>query len=188
MREFLYSEIAMHYQLKNVPDDVDRAVSSGEKLCQLLLDPLQETFGRVHVRSGYRSRAVNLRGSQHNCAADNDGFHTWDHESRSGHGFGAMACISIPSLSQKILAGDVDVGTIAWWIHDHLPDWSWVEFFATPSHISFADEVAFNIGWHERPMRSITSRRGGPRNLYQHIPDEQTRRALWKNLSGAEKP
>jgi hypothetical protein len=187
MREFLYSEIATHYQMRNVPDDVDRAVKSGQNLCQLLLEPLQEAFGRIHVRSGYRSRSVNLQGvEKHNCATDNDGFHTWDHESKS-HGFGAMACISVPSLSKKVISGEIDVATIAWWIFDNLPDWSMVEFFATPTGISFADEVAFNIGWHDRPMRVITNRRGGARNLHENIPDEQTRRVLWKNLSGTEK-
>jgi hypothetical protein len=182
MREFLYSEIAVHYNLRNVPEDIDRAVKSGSELCRLLLDPLHDAFGRVHVRSGYRSRTVNGAGvGKHNCAADNDGAHTWDFESKSGHGFGAMACVSIPNISKQILAGDVDVASLAWWIYDHLPDWSTLEFFAAPN-ITFADEVTFNIGWHERPMRRITSWRGGPRNMHESIPDAATRRALWARL------
>ena len=94
MREFLYSEIAVHYGVRNVPDDIDRAVESGRELCRLLLDPLQDAFGRVHIRSGYRSRAVNREGvGKHNCAADNDGAHTWDFASsdtgRAGPAFSA---------------------------------------------------------------------------------------------------
>ena len=147
-REFLYSEIAVEYSIRNVPDSVDRAVQSGRQLCEKLLDPLHDVFGRIHIRSGYRSRAVNQKGSvnKHSCAADNDGAHTWDYESTSGHGFGAMACISIPSISEKILAGKVDVSALAWWVVDHLPEWSVLEFFSTPRDIPFADEVAFRSG------------------------------------------
>lgn len=175
MREFLYSEIAVHHGLRNVPDAdrVQDAVYTGSKLCELLLEPLQQQFGRVHVRSGYRSRQVNAAGvGKHNCAADNDGFHTWDHPS-SRHGRGATACISLPAVSALILSGDVPFEALVWWIHDHLPDWSFLEFFATPEH---ADEVCFNIGWHETPLKTITSWRGGSRNLHAHLPAEARRR------------
>jgi hypothetical protein len=185
MREFLYSEIAVHYGLRNVPDDVERAVKSGSELCRLILDPLEDTFGRVHVRSGYRSRLVNSAGvGKHKCAADNDGAHTWDFESRSGHGFGAMACISIPSISERILSGEFEFSSIAWWIYDHLPAWSTLEFFASPS-IAFADEVTFNIGWHERPVKHITSWRGGLRNLHENVPAPDARQFLWAPLGSS---
>lgn len=106
MREFLYSEVAVFNGMMNVPDDIDKAVRAGSQLCELLLEPLHDAFGRIHIRSGYRSRAVNAAGVKQNCAANNDGAHTWDHSSKN-HGMGAMACISIPSISEKILSGDV---------------------------------------------------------------------------------
>jgi hypothetical protein len=183
MREFLYSEIAIHYGIRNVPDNVDLAVASGRNLCQLLLEPLQDAFGRVHVRSGYRSRNVNTAGvSKHNCAKDNDGFHTWDHPRSHGLGYGAVACISIPSLSRLVFTREIDYQNIAWWIFDNLPDWSVMEFFATPSDITFADEVTFNIGWHETPLKSVTTWRGGKANLGDKVPDEISRRQLWSGL------
>lgn len=175
MREFLYSEVAVQYQLRNVPDR-DRlaaAVEAGSQLCCLLLEPLQDVFGRVHVRSGYRSRAVNQAGvDKHNCAQDNDSFHTWDHP-HPEHGRGATACISIPAVSRAVLAGDIDAHAIGWWIVDNLPDWSFIEFFSTKEG---SDEVCFNLGWHERSMRRILSWRGGPRNLHEHMPDANQRR------------
>lgn len=122
MREFLYSEVAIFHGVLNVPDDVKKAVATGSKLCEYLLEPLQEAFGRIHVRSGYRSRAVNQAGLTKNCASDNDGFHTWDH-SHEKCGMGATAYISIPSLSKKILTNEVEYQAIAWWIIDHLPEW-----------------------------------------------------------------
>jgi hypothetical protein len=182
MREFLYSEVAVHYGLRNVPDNVGQAVRSGSELCRLLLEPLQDAFGRIHVRSGYRSRVVNQAGvGKHKCAEDNDGAHTWDFESASGHGFGAMACVSIPSVSRQIISRSADVSSVAWWIYDHLPAWSTLEFFAAPS-VAFADEVTFNIGWHEKPMGRITTWRGGPRNIHDSIPDPRERKRLWTAL------
>ena len=64
MRDFLHSEIAAWHGLRNIPDDPDAAIYAGEQLCQQLLEPLQATFGRIHVRSGYRSPAVNEFGNE----------------------------------------------------------------------------------------------------------------------------
>ncbi len=50
-RDFLYSEIANHYGMPNIPDDPDLAIAAGRRLCEELLEPLQETFGRIDIRS-----------------------------------------------------------------------------------------------------------------------------------------
>lgn len=55
MREFLYSDIASVHGLNNVPDDLDLAIAAGARLCGELLEPLQERFGRIAIRSAYRS-------------------------------------------------------------------------------------------------------------------------------------
>jgi len=187
LREFLHSEIAVQYQLRNVPEktSIDIAVEAGSKLCSLLLEPLQQQFGRIHVRSGYRSLEVNAVGvGKHNCATDNRGFHTWDHPSPK-NGIGATACISIPRISKAVLAGTVPYESIAWWIHDHLPDWSHVEFFATPEH---SDEVCFNIGWVAQPLKAMTTWRDGRKaDLLKRIPPAPERsefsQALWSACS-----
>lgn len=182
LREFPYSEIAVHYGLRNVPEHVDQAVASGEQLCKRLLEPLQDAFGRIHIRSGYRSRLVNAAGiAKHGCAADNDGAHTWDYASTTGNGHGAMACISIPSLSAHILDGRAEVDAVAWWIYDHLPEWSWLEFFVSPN-FPHANEVAFNIGWHEKPMKRILSRRNDLHHMHRNVPSSATRQELWSTL------
>lgn len=62
MRDFLSSEIAAINGLANVPDDPDLAIAAGTPLCTDLLQPLQETFGRVVIRSAYRSAEVNAFG------------------------------------------------------------------------------------------------------------------------------
>lgn len=176
-REFLYSEIAVHYGLRNVPDEghVEAAVKAGARLCERLLEPLQTQFGRVHVRSGYRSREVNQAGvGKHNCAIGNDGFHTWEHPSAK-HGAGATACISLPSVSDAVLRSGVPVEALACWIDDNLPDWGHLEFFTTPDH---SDELCFNIGWSEWPMKRMTSWRGGPRLLHEQLPIAQGRGEL----------
>ncbi len=181
MREFLYSEIAVQYQLRNVPEKarIGIAIEAGSKLCSHLLEPLQKKFGRIHVRSGYRSLEVNAAGvKKHNCAADNRGFHTWDHPSEC-NGIGATACVSVPRISKAVLAGTCPYEAIAWWIHDNLPEWSHLEFFATPQH---SDELCFNIGWLKRPLKTMTTWRGGSTALHKRIPSVNERAVFSQSL------
>ena len=63
MRDFLYSDIAQVHGLTNLPDDPGLAIAAGTMLCQQLLEPLQATFGRLGIRSAYRSPAVNAFGA-----------------------------------------------------------------------------------------------------------------------------
>ncbi|WP_257223375.1 MULTISPECIES: hypothetical protein [unclassified Acinetobacter] len=62
MRDFLYSEIANWYGVPNFPDHPDIAIRTGTELCQQLLEPLQQKFGRIAIRSAYRSPSVNQLG------------------------------------------------------------------------------------------------------------------------------
>lgn len=149
MREFLYSEIAHWNGLRNIPDRPDVALHVGRQLCNQLLEPLQETFGRIHVRSGYRSPEVNDFGNRNrlNCASNEKNYagHIWDYPDAGGHG--ATACIVVPSLVDYLERGG-SWTSLAWWIHDHLP-YSSLCFFSRLG--------AFNIGWHEKPARRIDS-------------------------------
>ena len=148
MRDFLYSEISNFYAIPNIPDDPDLAIKVGSRLCEELLEPLQDTFGRIAVRSAYRSPQVNGFGNENklNCASNERNFagHIWDR--RDAEGFmGATACIVIPWFAARYEAG-ADWRSLAWWIHDHLPY----------SSLTFYPKLAaFNITWHERPKRTI---------------------------------
>lgn len=150
MRDFLYSEIAAWHGLRNVPDDADRAVAAGSMLCKRLLEPLQDSFGCVHIRSGYRSPSVNRFGNENklNCASNeaNYAHHIWDYPDGEGK-HGATACIVIPWLVDHIERGG-SWTDMAWWIHDYLP-YSSLHFFPKLA--------AFNISWHEAPIRRIDS-------------------------------
>lgn len=150
MRDFLYSEIAAWHGIRNVPDHPDVAIKVGRRLCEELLEPIQATFGRIEIRSAYRSPAVNEFGNRNrlNCASNEANFaaHIWDHPDGDGH-HGAMACIVVPWLCDHIADGG-HWSDFAWWIHDHLP-YSKLCFFAKLA--------AFNIGWHEQPVRRIDS-------------------------------
>ncbi len=122
MRDFLYSEIAAWHGLRNVPDHPEQAIHVGRSLCEHLLEPLQATFGRIHIRSGYRSPLVNKFGNDNklNCAANeaNYAHHIWDYPDAQGRR-GASACIVIPWLVDHIGKGG-SWTAMAWWIHDHL--------------------------------------------------------------------
>jgi hypothetical protein len=81
MRDFLHSEIANFYGVPNIPDNPDLAISSGMHLCQELLEPLQRKFGRLAIRSGYRSAAVTEFGNARGhgaCIEMNAAYHIWD--------------------------------------------------------------------------------------------------------------
>jgi hypothetical protein len=150
MRDFLYSEIANFYGMQNIPEDPDLAIEVGKALCEQLLEPLQATFGRVAIRSAYRSPTVNQLGNEkkHNCGSNESNFarHIWDKKDAHGNK-GAMACVVLPWFTDKYEQG-ADWRSLAYWIHDHLP-YSELQFFPKL--------CAFNIGWQEKPARSISS-------------------------------
>ena len=108
MRDFLHSEIAVWHGLRNVPVNPDLAVRNGRMLCEQLLEPLQTTFGRIHIRSGYRSPEVNDLGNRNNlnCASNekNCARHIWDQPDANGQ-HGAMACIVVPWLVDYMQKG-----------------------------------------------------------------------------------
>ena len=66
MREFLYSEISQIEGIPNVPSDPDLAIEVGRRLCQDVLEPIQEQFGRISIRSAFRAAAVNAKGAENN--------------------------------------------------------------------------------------------------------------------------
>ena len=156
MRDFLYSEIANLHRIPNIPEDPELAVAVGTRLCVELLEPLQAVFGRIAIRSAYRSAAVNGFGNAqqkggkagYSCASNEANYagHIWDQRDAEGC-MGATACVVIPSFADRFEAG-TDWRALAWWIHDHLP-YSGMYFFPK--------RAAFNLTWHERPQRRIDS-------------------------------
>jgi hypothetical protein len=150
MRDFLYSEISNSCGIPNLPEDPDLAIAAGRHLCEELLEPLQQTFGRLAIRSAYRSCAVNAFGNAHgyNCATNQRNYarHIWDRRDARGS-IGAMACIAIPWFVDRMQEG-TGWQAMAWWVHDHLP-YSQLQFFPKLA--------AFNIGWQEQPRREIYS-------------------------------
>ncbi len=150
MRDFLYSEIANFHGIPNIPDDPELAIKAGSALCTNLLEPLREKFGRISIRSAYRTPEVNRFGNErnYNCAQNEKSFasHIWDRRDANGE-IGAMATIVVHALIPYYrVSGHWEA--MAWWVHDHLP-YSEMEFFPKFS--------AFNLGWRERPRRAIRS-------------------------------
>lgn len=156
MREFLHSEVANFHGIPNIPDDPDLAIAAGRELCGQLLEPLQSTFGKVIIRSGYRSIEVNgfcneqqRAGKKgYTCASNEANYagHIWDRRDADGC-MGATACVVIPWFADRHENG-TDWRALAWWIHDNLP-YSHLYFFPR--------RAAFNISWHENPARRIDS-------------------------------
>lgn len=147
MREFLCSEIGNLHEISNIPDNPDLALDRGRVFATTLLDPLEETFGRVFVRSGYRSARLNAYGNAQglNCARNDYPLecHIWDLPDRPVAG----ASIVIPWFADRYTQGR-DWRDLAWWLHDHL-DYSEIWFFPKL--------CAFNIAWRPEPLRRIDS-------------------------------
>ena len=156
MRDMLHSEIAQVHGLLNAPDDPDLAIAAGTRLCEDLLEPLQDRWGPVRIRSAYRSAEVNALGNRlqregkagYTCASNeaNAAGHIWDLRDKDGC-MGATACVVVPSFWDAYQEpGDWQI--MARWIDENLP-YSGLEFY--PKF------WAFNITWHERPKRQISS-------------------------------
>ncbi|KEJ89967.1 hypothetical protein [Sulfitobacter donghicola] len=147
MRDFLMSEISAFHGIPNIPDDPDLAIKHGKALCQHLLDPLEETFGRIAIRSGYRSTALNTYGNENklNCARSDNPIecHIWDHKGEPVAG----TSLVIPWFADQYDEGR-DWRDLAWWVHDHLP-YSEMWFFPKLA--------AFNLVWRPNPQRTISS-------------------------------
>lgn len=148
-RDFLFSEIGAAFGMPNVPDDLDLAVYTGRRLCETILEPLQDTLGRIHVRSGYRSAHLNAFGNARglNCSSNDKTFadHCWDRRDREGNA-GACACVVVPWFLEHHRADEW--GKLAWFLHDGL-DYHRIVFFGR--------QASFNIGWRENPAREIYS-------------------------------
>ncbi|MEM6887231.1 MAG: hypothetical protein AAF636_03725 [Pseudomonadota bacterium] len=149
MRDFLYSEIGNIHTVPNVPLDPTLAIENGRRLCETLLDPLEETFGRIAIRSGYRSPTLNAYGNAHrlNCARNDNPLecHIWDRN--AGEAAIAGTSLVIPWFADRYEAGR-DWRDLAWWMHDHLP-YSDIWFFPKLA--------AFNLVWRAKPLRTISS-------------------------------
>ena len=159
MRDMLYSEVSNFDKVPNIPEKPDLAIEAGTRLCKDLLEPLHATFGHVSIRSAYRSAEMNnycnlqlrKRRTGYTCASTeaNHARHVWDIPDPI-HGMGATACIVIPWFIPRYEAG-TSWTAMAWWIHDNLP-YSYMTFY--PIY------AAFNLGWHECPIKRI----------YSHVP------------------
>ena len=156
MRDMLHSEIAQVHGLLNAPDNPELAIAAGTRLCEDLLEPLQDRWGPVRIRSAYRSAEVNGLGNKlqregkagYTCASNeaNAAGHIWDLRDKDGC-MGATACVVVPSF---------------WDAHQETGDWQimarWIDANLPYSGLEFYPKFwAFNITWHERPKRLISS-------------------------------
>ena len=97
----------------------------------------------------FRSRQVTAFGNKRReCGSVrvNAAYHVWDRRDAAGCK-GAGASVVVPWFADHFAKG-ADWRAMAWWIHDHLPY----------AHLQFYPKLAaFNIQWHEKPVRRIES-------------------------------
>lgn len=172
MREFLYSEISQIEGIPNIPDNPELAIAAGKNLCEKVLEPIQDTLGRISIRSAYRSSDVNAIGAdnknQYNCASNEANYagHIWDDKDADGY-IGATACVIVTSFI-PYYERTKDWTALAWWIHDRIDAYANMTFF--PKY------AAFNISWHENPEYS--------KFIYSYVKNPHTDKSGYLTLKG----
>lgn len=152
-RDFLYSEISQIEGIPNIPEYPDIAIEAGTMLCEKVLEPIQQALGKVSIRSGYRSPAVNSMGArnknQYNCSSNEKNYahHIWDYRDQHG-AIGATACVVVNSFV-PYYEKTGDWQALAWWIHDNVESYS--------SQFYHPKLAAFNIRWAPVPEKTIQS-------------------------------
>ncbi len=176
LREFLYSEISQIERIPNLPVDKKLLVEAGTGLCEHLLEPIQAALGKVSIRSAYRSPEINRIGNEknYNCASNekNHAAHIWDIRDQAGN-YGATACIVVNSFVDYYEETG-DWTALAWWIHDHIPDYRYMVFYPRLA--------AFNINWYsgEVTEKIISSQIKNPHTGKKGV----LTRTGWDNESG----
>ena len=104
-----------------IPTWRSRPAPGSAKKC---LEPLWARFGRISIRSAYRSPAVNDFGNKHNlnCGQQRKQLcrpHLGPARRRGPHGRDAPAIVVHAFLPYYQRTGHWEA--IAWWVHDHLP-------------------------------------------------------------------
>ena len=162
MRDFLYSEISAFFGVPNIPEDPDTALLAARGLCETLLEPLSEAFGKISIRSGYRSPTLNAFGNDRklNCGSNayNRAQHIYDHRDEAGR-LGATATIVVNRFAD-LYEETRDWRPLAWFIHDLLP---------YHSMYFFPKLAAFNLNWNEACGRLWIKSYAQPRGLLTKI-------------------
>lgn len=149
-RDFLYSEISNYHGIANLPHFPKIAIEAARGLSLNLLEPLTAAFGKISIRSAYRSPEVNEFGNRNglSCASNEANYagHIYDYRDSDG-ALGATATIVINSYVDQFEATG-EWCALAWFIHDHL---------LYSSLYFFPKLCAFNLTWSENPRRTIKS-------------------------------
>lgn len=82
LRDFLGSTEANFLGIPNVPEDWEMVIRSGKALCEAILEPLTEKFGKLFITFAYQSRQVVEATSQQKSPTSSCP-HNWD---RLSHG------------------------------------------------------------------------------------------------------
>jgi hypothetical protein len=84
LHDFLHSEISQIERVPNIPENPALAIENGRRLCEVLLEPLQATFGRIAIRSGYRSPTINGIGYAKRLGCASNGWNASRHSGTIG--------------------------------------------------------------------------------------------------------
>lgn len=113
LRDFLFSTDAATLGLSNFPEDSAQVIRAGKALCEKVLEPVLEKFGKFAITFAYQSREVlELGWSQEKREAkgDNSNPHQWDRRR-----FGDAVFCRVDILPFCVLDGLIDRYDFARW-------------------------------------------------------------------------
>jgi hypothetical protein len=127
LRDFMYSTHAKLMGVPNEPEDLDMVIKSGKAICEKILEPILEHFGRFAITFGYGCRQVveaDMSEAQRAANPRSSSPHQWD---RSTWGNEIYARVDIlPFCVEDGLVSKYDFGH--WLMHnldaDLLMQWS----------------------------------------------------------------
>jgi hypothetical protein len=118
LRDFMYSSEASWRGLPNLPSDPEMVIRAGTALCETVLEPLTEQFGRPAITYGYASKeAIEVGMSQLERESDppSSSPHCWDRKSWGDQYYARIDIL--PLCVEDGLVSKRDYGR---WIMNHL--------------------------------------------------------------------
>ncbi|KVR21639.1 hypothetical protein WK13_34440 [Burkholderia ubonensis] len=112
LRDFLFSSRADALGISNFPsDDFDLAVAGGRAICERVLEPVLERFGRFSITYGYQSRTLIEAGYPPAKKPTSSDPHQWDRGT-----FGKQPYARVDILPFCVEDGDVNRDEFGEWI------------------------------------------------------------------------
>lgn len=114
LRDFLFSKSSSSVGITNFPEHPDLVIAAGKALCERLLEPILQQFGRFAITFGYQSRE-GIEADDPALGATSSCPHNWDRKS-----WGNEVYARVDILPFCVEDGEVSKHEFAQWLMQNL--------------------------------------------------------------------